>query len=173
MAKSSGGTRMLKPMSREYRKRMEEVVEMRLSGKYASVEMSERGGYVAIEVSSMKHKPEELEAAQILADKGYKVILKDEAPTEMNLKTVDGYVFSMSFEQRTPMGSTVSNCQRALNHAREKKADIALIYDKYHNYHRKTVEEGIKQYEENETYRFKQIIVVTSDRKIHRHIHND
>ena len=52
---------------------------MRDSGRYSSVEMGKGGGWIAIEKSTARHKPEELEAARILADKGYKVTLKNEA----------------------------------------------------------------------------------------------
>lgn len=37
------------------------------------------GKYVAIEKSPERHKPEELETARILTDKGYKVVLKNES----------------------------------------------------------------------------------------------
>ena len=70
-----------------------------------SVEMGRGGGWLAIEKSTARHKPEELEAARILADKGYKVTLKDEAGSE---KTVDGYLSTASFEKRTPTDSTVT-----------------------------------------------------------------
>lgn len=105
MAKTAGGVRTYKQGSSTYRKRQAEVEAMRASGRYSSVEMGKGGGYVAVEKSTAKHKPEELEAARILADKGYKVILKDEAGSE---KTVDGYLFTASFEQRTPTDSTVT-----------------------------------------------------------------
>lgn len=88
MAKTSGGVRTLKIGSREYRKRESEVNDMIASGKYQSVKMSSGGGYVAVEKSTFKHKPEELEAANILAGKGYKVILKNESGIG---KTPDGY----------------------------------------------------------------------------------
>ena len=80
MGKTSGGNRILKTGSREYRRRGKEVEEMLVSGKYSSVSLSVKGeGYVAIEKSPAKHKPEEIEAATILANRGYKVILKNEA----------------------------------------------------------------------------------------------
>jgi hypothetical protein len=168
MAKTSGGNRALTKGSREYRKRQTEVVTMLASGEYSSVTMSEKGGgFVAIEKSSKRHKPEEIEAATILADKGYKVKLKNEAGTAT---TPDGELFSISFEQRTPTSSSVN---KALEHAKKKGADIALIYDKNHIYHRADIDSGIKEYESLNNYRFKQIIVVTKDRKVHRHRHNE
>lgn len=105
MTKTSGGVRTYRQGSSTYRKRQTEVEAMRSSGRYSSVEIGRGGGWLAIERSTVRHKPEELEAARILADKGYKVILKDEAGSE---KTVDGYLSTASFDQRTPTDSTVT-----------------------------------------------------------------
>ena len=171
MAKTSGGVRNFKQGSTTYQKRQAEVETMRASGQYSSGEMG-KGGWVAIEKSTAKHKPEEIEAAKILADKGYKVTLKNEATRLHGVKTPDGYLFNASFEQRTPTGTSTNNFKNALEHARNKGADLALIYDKHHVYHRSTVENGLKQYEANNNYRFNRIIVIAHDGKIHRHKHN-
>lgn len=169
MAKTSGGVRTYKQATSTYQKRQAEVAAMRASGRYSSVEMGKGGGYVAIEKSLARHKPEELEAARILADKGYKVVLKNEAGSE---RTVDGYLFTASFEQRTPTGSTAQNFKKALGHATDKNADVLVAYMKGNGHTRKSVEDGIKKFEEHNSKRFKQIIVVTENGKIHRHKHN-
>lgn len=101
---------------------------MRRSGRYSSVEMGKGGGYVAIEKSTARHRPEELEAARILADKGYKVTLKDEAGGKI---TPDGFLFKASFEQRTPQVGSSKNFVKGLEHAKKKSSDIAVMYDKY------------------------------------------
>lgn len=170
MAKERGGSRTLKSGSAEYRRRENEVIAMRQSGKYSSVQITDKGGYVAIEKSTMAHKPEELEAAQILADNGYKVILKDENVVEG--KTPDGYVFSLSYEQRTPTKDRAETIRYALNHARDKGADVAVIYSKYHSFSRKTMEAGVNLFESNDPYRFKKIIVVADNGHIHRYRHD-
>lgn len=172
MAKTSGGVRALKIGSREYRKRENEIKDMMASGKYQSVKMSSGGGYVAIEKSTSKHKPEEIEAANILANKGYKVILKDEAG---QIKSADGTIFLATFEQRTP---TQSKFKKSLEHAKSKntenqKIDIAVVYDKYRIYNKKDVEIGIKDYESQNKYRFKQIIVISNKGNVHKHRHNN
>ena len=172
MAKTSGGVRTLKTGSREYRKRESEVNEMIASGKYQSVKMSSGGGYVAIEKSTFKHKPEELEVANILASKGYKVILKNEAG---QIKSADGTIFSATFEQRTPKQSRF---KKSLEHAKNKntekqKIDIGVVYDKYRIYNKKDVEIGIKDYESQNKYRFKQIIVISNKGNVHIHRHNN
>lgn len=169
MAKTSGGVRTYKQGTSTYRKRQAEVEAMRRSGNYSSVEMGKGGGYVAVEKSSMKHRPEELEAARILADKGYKVVLKNEAGYA---KTPDGYLFTASFEQRTPQGSSAQNFKKALGHAAEKDADILVAYMKGSKHTRQSVEDGIRKFEARNQKRFNQIIIVTEDGRIHRHKHN-
>lgn len=168
MAKTSGGVRTYRQGSSTYRKRQAEVEAMRQSGKYSSVEMG-KGGYVAIEKSTARHKPEELEAARILADKGYKVVLKDEAGTKI---TPDGFLFTASFEQRTPQGGSYRNILKGLEHAKKKYSDIAVLYDKHGVHTRSSIEKGISQYEYLNKYRFKEIIVVSKDGHIHRHKHD-
>lgn len=172
MAKTSGGVRTYKNGSSTYRKRQAEVEAMRASGKYSSVEMGKSGGYVAIEKSPAKHKSEELEAARILAYKGYKVTLKNEAGLGHKIKTPDGYLFSTSFEQRTPQVSGSKSFSNSLEHAKLKRADVAVVYDRNRVYNRKEVENGIIRYEQHNNYRFKQIIVISNRGNVHRHKHN-
>lgn len=170
MVKVSGGTRKLKTGSKEWSARQKEVFEMQKLGKYSSVTFhKEGGGYVAIEKSKMKHKAEEVEAASMLASKGYKVILKDESG---QVSTPDGYLFKATFEQRTPTAGEAKGFKNSLEHAKKKKAEIAVVYDKNYVYHRKDVDDGIALYESLNSYRFKQIIVIASDGKVHRHNHN-
>lgn len=169
MAKTSGGVRTYRQGSSTYRKRQAEVETMRQSGKYSSVEVGKGGGYVAIEKSTAKHKPEELEAARILAEKGYKVTLKDEGG---QVRTPDGYLFSASFEQRTPTKDGANTIRNALFHARDKRANVALIYSKGGVFSRESVEQGIRLYEDANSYRFKRIIVVSDKGNVHRHKHN-
>ena len=170
MAKISGGVRTLKGGSKQYTSRELEVKQMQESGLYSSVELSIKGGgYVAVEKSTKNKTEEELKAARHLADKGYKVVLKDEAG---QLTIHDGRIFSYSFEQRTPEGSTAVNFTSALRHARDKKAEIALVYMKYNLHTKQSVVDGLKEYEKKSKYRFNQIIIVTKDGRIHRHKHN-
>lgn len=172
MAKTSGGVRTYRQGSSPYHKRRAEVESMRASGKYSSVEMGKGGGYVAIEKSTARHKPEELDAARILADKGYKVVLKDEATGLHGVKTPDGYLFKASFEQRTPTKDGANTIRNALFHARDKRASVALVYSKGGAFSRESVEQGIRLYEDANSYRFKRIIVVSDKGNVHRYKHN-
>lgn len=143
------------------------------SGDYSAGYFSQKGGgYYVIENSNQEHSQEEIEAARIMADKGYKVKLKDE---DGQVVTPDGYIFSASFEQRTPDGSSDSskNILAALRHGRNKNADIAVIYQKYGKHSRKNIENAIAEFEQVSPYRFKMIFIITRDGRIHRHKHND
>ncbi len=175
MTKSSGGSRTLKGGSREHNRRRTEFELLRRNGEYDANQayFSEKGGgYILVERSSAKHKPEEWEAATALADKGYKVILTNEAGKGDNVKSPDGQIFSASFEQRTPGGDSARNFENCLRHARDKHADLAVVYMKNAGHTRQSVEQGIRDFESSSKYRFKEIIVVTKDGRIHRHKHN-
>lgn len=177
MVKLSGGSRTLTGGSREYSRREVEFNQLMHSGRYSDGYFSKKGGgYYLIEKSSASHKPEELEAARYMADKGYIVTLKDESnkDKEPNVKTPDGRVFNATFEQRTPDGrqNTSDNIRSALRHGRDKHSDMVIIYQKHGKHSRQAVEQGIRMYEEKSSHRFKQIIVVTKDGRIHRHKHN-
>ena len=172
MAKTSGGVRTLKTGSKEYNLRKLEAERMKKSGDYSEVYFSEKGGgYYAVEKSPMKHTKEELEAARFLAEKGYKVVLIDEAGSSIK---VDGKIFSFTYEQRTPKEGTAENFRNALIHAKEKGADMALVYMKHNKHTIQSVKSGIKLFENNakNKYRFKQIIVLTKDGRIHKHKHD-
>lgn len=137
MVKSSGGVRNVPVGSSAYNNRLAEVAAMRASGRYSSVEMSENGtGWIAIEKGKAKHKPEEIEAARHLANKGYKITLGDETGS---VTVPDGKLFSATFEQKTPEAGGSKGINKALEHAKKKDADIAVIYDKHRTYNRNEV----------------------------------
>lgn len=173
MAKTSGGTRNYKPNSSAYQKRLNEVERMKDSGKYSSVEIFDGGGYLAIEKSEQAHKTEEIAAANILARKGYKMILVDEGKQKKDYEpTIDGKVYAISYEQRTPTKDRAETIRNALFHAKRKHAEVALVYSVNHTFTRKSTEEGIKQFEKTTDYRFKQIIIVADNGNVHRYKHN-
>lgn len=169
MAKTSGGIRTYSPGSVTYNRREAEVVAMRASGRYSSVEIGNGGGWLAVQKSNMLHSKDEMAAARILANKGYKVTLLNESG---RVRTPDGNIGTFSFEQRTPTKDGASTIRNALTHAKSKNADIALIYSKGHLFTRESVEKGIIDYESLEKYRFKGIIVVADNGHVHRHKHN-
>lgn len=138
--------------------------------KYSRVEFNRRsGGLLAIESSVKRHSEEEEEAAHILSDYGYRVTLKDEAGDTI---TPDGDLFKLSFEQRTPQATSTTSCKNCFEHAKKKEAEAVVIFDKWHKYHRSTIDLGLKDYEQHNSYRFKLILVIGPDGLLHRHYHN-
>lgn len=169
MAKDYGGDRMVEQHAQPYADVKKKVEEMRASGKYSEVEMTSNGGIYAVEKGKARHKPEEKEAAKHMAKAGYQVTLKDETG---DVKTPDGHLYSFTFEQRTPTTKGARSVMKALEHAKSKPAEIAVIYDKHYVYHRETIEQGLSLYEQFNSYRFKRIIVISKSGNVYEHSHN-
>lgn len=170
MAKAHGADRMLEKYQRPHSDVVAIVEKMTMSGKYSTVERTSTGGIFAIEKGKAKHKAEEIEAGRFMAEKGYHVTLKDETGF---VKTPDGELFSFTFEQRAPQSNSARSVRKALEHARLKPADVAVIYDKHAVYNRKIVEQGISLYEEYiKNYRFKRIIVISKAGNVYEHKHD-
>ena len=79
----------------------------------------------------------------------------------------------MTYEQRTPTESQSTTVKNAIHHAQDKRADVALIYDKFGNFHRNTIEEGIRLHEAKSNYRCKYIMVISQNKNVYIHYHND
>ncbi len=170
MSKESGGVRNVSAGSVAYDNRLKEITAMRLSGAYSSVEMSPSGtGWVAIEKSPKRHGSEEIEAAQHLASKGYKVTLKNEAGY---VRIEDGRLFRATFEQRTPTKGGARVVVKALEHAKSKQGvQVAVIYDRNGLFRRRDIETGIRDYERFNEHRFERIIVIGKSGRVHVHKH--
>lgn len=169
MAKDYGADRMVEKYAQPFDAVKKQVEEMKASGKYSTVEMTNNGGIFAIENGKARHKLEEIEAGRHMAKSGYHVTLKDETGYT---KTPDGYVYSFSFEQRTPNTDGARSVMKSLEHAKTKSSDVAVIYDKYHKYNRNTIEKGLSVYEQYNKYRLKRIIVISKSGNVYEHSHN-
>ncbi len=172
MAKDYGADRMVEKYAQPFDEVRKQVEEMKSSGNYSTVEMTNNGGIFAVEKGKARHKPEEIEAGRHMAKAGYHVTLKDETGYT---KTPDGYVYSFAFEQKTPnvdIGGARS-VLKAMEHARRKPADVVVIYDKHSVYHRNIIDAGISLYERHiSNYRFKRIIVISKSGNVYEHSHN-
>ena len=176
MVKVKGGVRNVSRTSKAYQNRLREIENLRASGKYSRVEMPKNGtGWVAIEKSPKKRYAHEIEAAFHMAKAGYKVILKDEAG---RMTTPDGFLFSFAYEQKTVETRNESKIYRAIEHAYNKldkgaHVDVVVIYDRYGNYVRKDVEDGILRFErEKGYYRFRGFVFISKTGKISVFRHN-
>lgn len=175
MAKTSGGVRTLKTGSREYNNRLKEVEELRASGKYSSVVFSEKGGgYVAIEKNQEERYSDELKAAHILADNGYKIKLLTSKGKPNGEKSPEGYLFQKLYDQKTPKGTGEPNktIKNALSNAKKQKVKVVVLYSKNHIFSKEDVARAIRRFEGTSSYRFDDILVVADNGHIHRHKHN-
>lgn len=188
MAKASGGTRTVRPTSnmraQNYLtfKREINLPDVDASQSYFS---KKKGGYV-IGMAGRKQDDSEFEAAKAMADNGLLVVLTPEGGVKFRTGKsrkggytyADGLVNGYAYEQKTanPQGELhqrlVNSIDNALQHARDKSAKIPLIYDRFGKFHREHIEEGLKQFENNASYRFKAILVVDKNGKIYEHQHN-
>lgn len=134
------------------------------------------GGYViAMKEDKRKQRSaEELEVAYAMADAGYVVMLTPEGGVKFRSgKTnkgdyvyADGLINGNSYEQKTPSPQSsektnlINSVDNAIQHARDKNAQIPSIYDRYGRFHKEHIEAGLQQFEDNSTYKFKAILVV-------------
>lgn len=143
---------------------------------------SEKTGCSVIYEDGHEYHIEEIEVAQALADYGIDVRLQpeNEAKGGFYIKKIVNDVEKKKFpegqlnatfwyEQKTIDATATNldgNVRNALKHAREKNADIAIVYDRYGLIHKENVYNGIELYNglysgKNEK-RFNSIVVVNS-----------
>lgn len=169
---NKGGVRPVSKTGKAYQNRLREYTAKMSSVGYSDGYFSkESGGFYVVVKSRYPHKREEIEAARILADKGYKVYLQDEVGS---FSKGDGILFTFSYEQSTPdKANGAHGVKKCLGHAKEKGVQIALIYDKYERFNEKIVNDGIAEYEKHvKNYRFARIIVIESNGRIVNYRHN-
>lgn len=168
-----------------------EIEAIKNNRKFSLVKEYDNGGLYAVPKTKQKRKSLELEAADYLARIGFQVILKNETG---EMTTVDGKIIGLgTYEQKTPKLSDQQKqrieqiehrkvIRNALGHARDKKADIAVVYLKNMNFSRKKIKKGIKAFTDGYTdskrkwhngsnYRFKYVIAITQNGKVEVFVH--
>lgn len=169
---NKGGVRPVSKTGKAYQNRLREYTAKMASVGYSDGYFSkESGGFYVVVKSNYPHKKEELEAARILADKGYKVYLQDEVGS---VSKGDGLIFTFSYEQSTPDKAVGGHgFKKCLGHAKSKRVQIALIYDKNGRFTDSDINAGILEFEKyNATYRFSRIIVIDRKNRINNYYHN-
>lgn len=129
---------------------------------------------------------EEIEAAKAMADHGIIVIMEKEGdPMRATAKDAKGnFKFSegklsiekLSYEQSTRDSLKIpaqKSVKKALEHARDKASQMAVIYDRGGVFHRADIQAGIRYYEsfKNNTHRFKAILVIDRNRNVYEWNH--
>lgn len=93
-------------------------------------------------------------------EKGNHFVLEDES-SSIPGKKADGLLNDRTFDMSTILGTGKNTIKRALNHSREKNAEVALLYfpdDSLFNMQR--LLEGVRMYNGQTKYRFKSIIYI-------------
>lgn len=154
--------------------------------RYCYFSPNEKGAYVLCDKLHNVNgdgMSSEFEAARIMANNGFVVVLGDESSekaavyvTNKNGKTSrrfqDGKLSAdlISFEQNTITklnNEPYKTIRRSLYHAKDKLADISVVYDKMNLLDEKTIREGIKDYYNgNESYEIKFLIHVKGSGRV-------
>lgn len=198
MSKPTGSTRMINPKIKHIlsaRKRFSELIND--NGVEADKSyFSEKTGAYAIFMKGHNHTDKiadaeaELEVARAIADNGINVILTPEGDKytmyannvkinkdgSKKYKFAEGLMATYTYEQKTPTeinSSAESSVRLAINHANDKHAQIALIYDKHSLFHTKDIENGMKLYQSRhkawKTKGVKAVVVISSKKILYEH----
>lgn len=154
------------------------------TGKYdiESSYLSDTGAYGLFEKGHRYHD-EEIEAAKAMADHGIIVRLTSEGGkdniTAKSSKGSNKYgegkvgIEELTYEQSTreiepKAGDAHKAVNKALEHAKKKGSDVAVIYDRRGYFHRSDISSGIKEYESHQSnkHRFKSILVISHERHV-------
>ncbi len=160
------------------------------SGKYDIEKsyFSDTGAYVLFEKGHRYHA-DEIDVAIALADNGIIVKMTSEGGatniTALTTKGTNKYsegklgIEELTYEQATrekqpEPGDAYKAVNNAIEHAKKKGADVAVIYDKHGYFHRGDIQAGITKYESHKsnTHRFKAILVVSQDHHVFEWTHD-
>ncbi len=134
---------------------------------------SESGGYLIFMIGHLNNQ-DEIKVGKILADNGYMVVLTPEGG--FNFRTgrtrkgqfmyADGLIRGYIYEQSTPSPMNkeseglINSVKNALEHAKQKFAQIAVIYDKVGLFNDESIEKGIDLYKTLNKRKILKIILV-------------
>ena len=188
MSKSYGGTRVVTPTTKNKAAAKSDYKKALSGGKFDKdlSYFSEKTGASALYMHGHNYHETEIEAAKILADNGYNVVLTPEnhnayiskIDKKGNPKFVDGTVSLYTYEQSTPLPSNktqeglAKSINNTIQHARDKNAQIAVIYDKYNSYHREDINRGMKMFESKNKYRVKAVLTINTKGEVHEWLHD-
>lgn len=181
--KVSGGTRFVKPSTQNRSQSVSDFNNALSSGKYDTnlSYLPLTGSGSMLYQYGHNYHIEEIEVGKALADKGYKVILTPEGieayatafTKDGKPKYPDGKISGILYDQKTVESNAINfknNVNNAIQHAWDKNAEIALIYDKYGKMHRNDIEDGMKKYRHfDKTNAIKAILVVDKNMNVYEH----
>lgn len=186
MSKASGSTRYVNPSTQNRSQSVSDFKNALSSGKY-NTELSylpPTGSGSMLYQNGHNYHIEEIEVGRALADKGYKVILTPEGieayatafTKDGRPKYSEGTISGILYDQKTTESNVTNftnNVDHAIKHARDKGAEVALIYDRYGKMHRQDIENGMKKYKKyDKTDKIKAVLVMDKDLNLYEHQFN-
>ena len=128
--------------------------------------MNENGGLKATHILHNQN-PKTIKVEQKVQDlffkNGDKFTLENES-SEIEGKKIDGFLNEFTHDISAINGSGKNTIKRAMNHAREKKADVTILYfPESSEFSMERLEQGFKMYNGQTEYRFKKIIYIVDD----------
>lgn len=183
-SKQQGNTRATTPTTKAIHASATKYDKEINSGMYdkdLSFFNSSTGGYL-LYAKGRKMDNMEYNAATFMAVKGYQMTMTPEGSGEYILAYVkgkprygDGLVSITSYEQRSPKALNDATARKtvenAINHARKKGANLAVVFDYSRSFEKSDIAHGAKHYED--TYRnakyssVKAVIVVSGSGNVH------
>lgn len=187
--KSVGGIRNITLVdSADFAKYAAEFRAALATGKYDIEKsyLSDNGAYVLFEKGHIYHT-EEIEAAKAMADHGIIVTMGQEGdPAQATAKNLKGNpkfsegllsIEKLTYEQSTRQQLNTAaekSVKTALEHAKAKGSDVAVVYDRGGLFHRNDIRAGIKLYESyknNRSHLFKSILIIDKNKNVYEWNH--
>lgn len=149
-----------------YKKRKKEFEKYKNDENYQDVELNENGGLKATHIlhnQNPKTINVEQKVQNLFFKNGDKFTLENES-SEIAGKKIDGFLNEFTHDVSAINGSGKNTIKRAMNHAREKKADITILYfPEASEFSMDRLEESLRMYNGQTDYRFKKIIYIVDD----------
>ena len=183
-SKEYGNTRAITPTTvavKASRREYEKYLKSDIFNKELSFFVEDGGGYL-LYAKDRKMDNYEYNAATLMAHKGYPMRMTPEGGNDYYLTIIngskkygDGRIAFTSYEQRSPKAANDATARKtvenAINHARKKGAQIAVIYDYSRSFKPADIKHGCEHYvRNNEKRRYKSVewvIVVSGSGNVH------
>ncbi|AQX50628.1 hypothetical protein CMU11_12705 [Elizabethkingia anophelis] len=152
-------------ISEEFAKRWQNYEKLLKDKNYQEVHFGKSGGMKATHIGHNFNKNTgkyEKEVQELFYEKGDEIILTNER-SDIPGKKVDGLLNGKTFDISTIIGTGKNTIKRALNHSKDKKAQIAILYfPNKEMFNLAWLQNSIKMYNGQTSYRFEQIIYVVN-----------
>lgn len=148
--------------------RFEKYQKLKEDPNYYDVEFGDNAGLKATHKDHNHNRKtiiHEKEVQELFFKNGDFITLEDESQKVNTGKKVDGLLNWKTFDMSTIAGHGENTIKRALNHGRQKNAEIAVLYfPERKNFNFDIMKSGIKKYEGQTDYRFRNVIYIVENK---------